>query len=288
MFYGLAILFGVALLVLAALMTAMIAWRIAHPVRRTVGWAVANDLPTDPGEAGADYETITIEDADGRPLDLWLVTGDAANGPVVVMLHGWGDGRLGELLWLPRLKPLSSHLVLFDQRAQGESRQPRCTAGRREADDARRIVTWLRQRDPDRRVVLFGYSMGAVTAIRTAIGSGSDVDAVIADSPYRRFSDAAAGMMRLNQIPGSRLTPLATWLAGMLNEDTDHLAARMTQPLLILHGERDTIATHQQAQRIADAAPRGRMICFDDAAHLEAAALDPARYEKALEEAFSD
>jgi hypothetical protein len=116
MMWGLLILLAVAWAVLVLIGTVIIVYVVTHPPRRTEGVAIARGEPTTPAEAGAPrYQTRRMKLADGHELELWDVTGNRPDGPVVVMLHGWGDGRLGELLWLEVLAPLASRLILFER-----------------------------------------------------------------------------------------------------------------------------------------------------------------------------
>lgn len=282
MWYGLVILLGVGLALAIALLLGMVVRGVTHPPRHGAGWALANGLPTGPDDLGADYETCRLDDASGRPLELWMLNGDAARGATVVVLHGWGDSRLGALAWWPTLKTLAGRVIVYDQRAHGESVHRRCTCGRREADDAAAVVRWLKQCDPQRPIVLFGYSMGAAVAIEAAIACGEQVEAVIADSPYRDFTQALAATLRLNGLPARGVAPAAAWLAGVPRQRVAQRAACMNQPLLVLHGEADVIAGSDDARRIAEAAPRGTFVEFQGMAHLQAAAEKQTEYLNAL------
>ncbi|QNN20936.1 alpha/beta hydrolase [Planctomycetales bacterium ZRK34] len=239
-------------------------------------------MPTGPEDVQADYEVCKIEDSSKKLLELWALGGADPEGPCVVVLHGWGDSRLGALAWYDTLKPIAGRIILYDQRAHGESAQRRCTAGRREADDAAVVARWLKQREPDRAVVLFGYSMGAAIGIDAAIECGEVVDAVIADSPYRNFTEALATTLRASALPARGIAPAAAWLARVPGELIAERAAQMKQPLLVLHGTGDIIASHDEARRIAQAAPRGRFVEFEGAGHLQASSDHPQEYDQAL------
>jgi pimeloyl-ACP methyl ester carboxylesterase len=130
--------------------------------------------------------------------------------------------------------------------------------------------------------VLFGYSMGAAIAIDAAIACGDQVDAVVADSPYRNFTQALAATLRANALPARGIAPMAAWLARVPGGTVAERAGRLTQPLLVLHGTGDVIATHDEARRIAQAAPRGAFVEFEGAAHLQASVDQPLEYAQAL------
>ncbi|MBI1370397.1 MAG: alpha/beta fold hydrolase [Planctomycetes bacterium] len=283
MFGGLIILLLLALGLLIAILTAAVMYVSTHPPRRTAGTAIAHGQPTDPAEAGArSYETITVKATDGVPIEVWLVEGERTEGPIIVMLHGWGDARIGELAWFDVLKGCASELVMFDQRGHGESKHARCTLGRAEAGDVLTIIEALRHHGRRGRIVLFGYSMGAIVAMRAA-GMSTEIAGVIADSPYRYLAEAVRGMLRSNATPTWPMVELAQWLLGLSHEDTAAMAGRMAQRVLIMHGTHDAIAPLADARAIATAAgERATLVEFEEAGHLEAGCAHAAEYARAI------
>jgi pimeloyl-ACP methyl ester carboxylesterase len=288
MLWGLLILLAAGLAVVFILGVLTLGRVLVRPPRRTVGGAVARGLPTDPAEAGAEYERRTVRDADGRPIEVWLVEGEAPRGPVIVLLHGWADGRLGELLWLPALRPVASKLVLYDQRGHGESPHKRCTWGRFETEDALGVIEWLHREVAAGPVVLMGQSMGAGIAVRAAVRAGAErVGAVVTDSPFRRPREIVSRTVRRRGLPAWPLVPLAFSVIrpicrGALRADLTEDATALPQPLLVMHGAEDPVVPPAEARAIAEVAPNGRLELFEEAGHLQPACSDPEGYTGAL------
>ncbi len=287
---GLFILLLIALAAVVTVCAVLLSIQLVKPPRHTIGGAVARGLPTDPKEAGAgEFETQTIRDAGGEEMELWLVKGTDPGGPTMVLLHGWGDSRLGELLWLDLLTPVASRLVLFDLRGHGESRQRWCTFGVEELGDVMRVIDWAAALEPVRPIVLMGYSMGASIAMNVAAEAGGKVAGVIAESPYRKVVDAIAAVLRLNRLPSGLVAFLAigllrTWWPGVGKINSVRSAGRMTQPLLLLHGSQDQVVSSAEIREIAAAAAQGVLCEVEGAEHLQATTLDPVRCEAAIEE----
>ena len=141
------LLVSAALLLLAAGM--YVAWRLTHPPRRTATSMIADSLPSDPGEMGFVFETVRWTTPCGDDLQGWLVEGGDADGPPLVLLHGWGDSRYGAMAWLPVVRPLFSSILLYDHRGHGDSPQSCCTWSAMEVEDAAAAAQWL---DPARHV----------------------------------------------------------------------------------------------------------------------------------------
>jgi pimeloyl-ACP methyl ester carboxylesterase len=289
MWLGLTILLLAGLALVLAAGAAAVAYRLAHPPRRTAGTNLARGLPTDPEEAGFPYETDRVELPHGPAIELWRVSGGDPSGPTLVLLHAWGESRYGLLAWLPVLGPLARRLVLFDARAHGDSPARRFTGGRDEATDLAAVVEHLRHTDPDADtaaagpIVLVGMSIGAVIAIREA--GRLEVAGVIADSAYDDAVAVTRRTVRSTGLPGLPLAwPACAYLAlrhGRRTWRPTHRdAAALTRPLLLLHGRADRLAPPAEAERIAAAAPRAELAWFDHADHLALIDRAPDRYRR--------
>ncbi|MEL7473544.1 MAG: alpha/beta fold hydrolase, partial [Planctomycetota bacterium] len=155
------LLIGLACLWLA--MTAYVAWGLTHPPRRTYASAVSRGLPGDPGELDRprSWDTWLVRLAHARhEAEVWSVEGDDSAGPVVLLVHGWGDSRIGGLVRTPHLARHASRVVLFDQTGHGTTGAA-CRLGTREVDDVRVVLDRIREAFPDRDIALYGWSLGA-------------------------------------------------------------------------------------------------------------------------------
>lgn len=284
---GLLILMLIALVLVLVAGGAAVAHRLTHPPRLTYGTQVARELPTDPHDLGFAFTTRAIPLERGRSLEAWEVEGGREDGPTLIMLHAWGNGRLGQLAWLNVLQPVAGRLVLFDQRGHGESSEFTCEWGGGECADARAVIEDVRLREPGRPIVLFGCSMGAMVAIETAIAAGPErVAGVIADSPYRHPAEAVRQYMRMRHLPTWPLVELAAIVMrfscpAFADYDTTDRAAQLRQPLLVFHGADDAVVPLEHASAIVAAAADARLEVFVGAAHLKCAQ-HPLRYQRAV------
>jgi pimeloyl-ACP methyl ester carboxylesterase len=291
MWPGLLILLGAAALIWMLIISIGIAWSIARPARVTEAWAMARQLPADPGEASLDFEEAHFTDADGVGRPVWLIEGRRDDGPILLMLHAWAESRINMLQWAIKLQPTCGAMALFDRRGHGECPHPADRQFHRECEDVGRLITWLGQRYPNRPIVLLGSSQGAVVAVLAALGGG--VDGVIADSPYRYVLDPIRRVVRARRLPTLGTVELAAvWLywraPGQVGFDLADQAEQLTVPLLVMHGQADHIVPIDHAQAVADRAPRGRLVRFDQCDHLEAIAGATGRYRQALIDWFAD
>lgn len=278
-------LFAVAAVVVAVAGTAALVRGLMRPPRKTLGVALAMGLPQDPGEAGLAFESMRLSLSDGGETPAWLVEGRRADGPAVVVVHGFGDSRYGALTWAELLLPHASKLLFYDLRGHGEAESRNAHCGTTDIADLLAILDQLR---PDRPVVLFGYSMGGGIAIAAAAQDDA-VAGVIADGPYRLWDEPIRHHLRARRLPRWPFVKLAEWALRVMlpafsprRFDRAEHARRLRCPLLILHGDDDHLCPLASARALVDAAPDGELVVIEGGGHLDLPLHDEPRYRAAL------
>ncbi|NJL30440.1 MAG: alpha/beta hydrolase [Phycisphaerales bacterium] len=223
----------------------LIAVELLRPRRRTFASALAKNLPTDPGQLGWTFEETQFVFSDGSNTPGWVIQGKKADGPVVVVCHGWGEGRYDVL---PRLHPvvaLASRIVVYDQRGHGESEAKLSRLGTWEVRDLRCVVDQVGERlGTHQPIVLLGYSMGAGVVIQFVAGlpdatehQGNQpiINAVVVEGSCPKLSIALAGILRTLHFPPYPMAWIAPWLviqpwglgSGMDGSSHDHPQAAL-------------------------------------------------------------
>ncbi|MDX1683401.1 MAG: alpha/beta fold hydrolase [Phycisphaeraceae bacterium] len=287
--YGLIILFLVAAGLIWLAGSVALVWRLRHPHRKTAGVAVARGLATAPEELGYAADAVTFTLDDGTEVEGWIIQGEAADGPLLVVSHGFNDSRYGALTWLDRLAKHASHVVIFDHRGHGDSDAPVSAHGPKESADLAVVTRQALDRAGERRVVLFGYSFGAGVALEAAVESEMDVAGVIGDGLYRWPLEAPAGYLRSRGWPALPFTAaVGAWcrLTGGPVYDRAEQASRLAAPLLLLHGDEDRICPIDSARAVVEAAPVGRLEVFRGGRHLNLGCDFQAQYDAALSRFF--
>ena len=299
---GLLILFLVAAGLIVLLGTVAMLRGLTRPRRKTYGRALARGVPVEPGDVGLHGREVTFSLADGSSSPGWILEGGDPTGPTVLVLHGHGDSRYGALTWTPLLAPLASRLVLFDARGHGEAQATTSTLSEREPDDVLAVIEQIEP--PPESLVLFGYSMGAGIALATAARPPRNprtppndratppIVGVIADGPYRFWHEPVHGVFREHRWPRWPFTNLVGLVLRMQHRrlpgmDRAADAAALPCPLLVLHGERDPVCPIDSARAIAQAAPRGELVEFEQGGHLDLASRDETPYRAALQIFFA-
>lgn len=290
---GLLVLFLVAAVLLVVGVSAAAVHRITHPSRQTYAVAIGRGWPASPAEIGLDYAEETFTFSDGARTPVWTIKGRKPGGPMVIITHGWGDGRYGVLPWVELLADLASSVVIYDLRGQGESSAPASKLGAMEVDDLLALASHAAE--PGRPIVLLGMCMGAGFSIAAAAREPARFVGVVGDAAYRRGLQPVVGFFRINRWPVWPFYHLVGLLLMMRfcsdrKFDRARHAAKLQCPLLLLHGAEDPISPVEAAREIAAAVPdgRGRLVEFENGGHLDLVKTDPARYRDALAAFFAE
>ena len=90
---GLLILLGIALALVVALVTTMMAWQMVHPPRHTAGWALARGLPCDPNDLKLKFEEWWLDRPGGIRLPVWEIESGQRSAVSSQKKLGWHDLR---------------------------------------------------------------------------------------------------------------------------------------------------------------------------------------------------
>jgi pimeloyl-ACP methyl ester carboxylesterase len=135
-----------------------------------------------PADRGLAFENVEFATKDGITLRGWYIY--PRNGAVVIALHGYGGDRLHVLAQAEMLARHGFGVLLYDQRASGESDGETLSWGWRDVADVSDAVTYLGGRsdlDPG-RIGVYGCSTGAevalaATALEPRLGAAAAEDA---------------------------------------------------------------------------------------------------------------
>lgn len=145
-------------------------------------------LTETPATYGAQYRDVEFQTSDGVKISGWLLP-SSDKRTTIIYSHGLFRSRRELLERAIDLWKLGYGALLYDSRNHGESGPAKVTLGYNERLDAEAAAKFLSEevRSTD-RIVLFGISMGAATAL-LATAETPQASAVIADSPFLSFKE---------------------------------------------------------------------------------------------------
>ena len=199
-------------------------------------------------------EEVVLETADGEKVIAWHVP-PRSDKPVVLYFHGNG-GALN--LRVDRFQKITARgvgLLALSYRGYGGSTGRPTETGL--IEDARAAYAYAMERYPG-RIAVWGESLGSGVAV--AIASEKPVTHVILDSPYSAAVDVAADLYWF--------LPVRLLMRDQFRSD---LRMRtVTAPVLILHGEADTIIPIAYGERLLAMVPgKKQMVRFPGGEHVD-------------------
>jgi uncharacterized protein len=144
--------------------------------------APAPGIVTIPIDLPFPVQAVSFEGAGGIRLAGWYVP--PRNGVVIILLHGYGGNRL-EMRWhAERLVAAGYGVLLYDERASGESGGTQRSMGWLDVEDMGGALALLSAQKNGRtnRIGFLGASMGAEIGL-IAAARYPQIEAVIADGP---------------------------------------------------------------------------------------------------------
>jgi len=242
-----------------------LAYRFALAYRVRAGYPRRYPPTITPADLGLPFESLGIASA-GLELPAWFIPARGGEpGPGVVLVHGWESARDRTLPMARFLHAAGFHCLTFDVRGHGANPAEALPLSAGEfGADALAAFGVLAGRPEVTAGAISGHSMGAIGAI-LAGAADPRVGAVVATSgpadPYR-LTRQTFRLARL-PIPDPIAYPLA-WLTtrvyvrprGHAVESISATAAvaRYRGPILLAHGDQDTVVPASHMARLAVAA----------------------------------
>lgn len=208
-----------------------------------------------PDRVGVRYETLALRAADGVELTAWFMPASGKSHATVLFLHGNAENISTHFLNVAWMPAEGFNVLALDYRGYGTSAGSPSLPGAQLDIDAALEALLARPDVDSRRIVLFGQSLGGALAIHYAARGTQRgaLRAVISDSAFADYR-----MIASEKLATFLLTWPFQWLPTLtVDNDYSPLASigeLSPLPLVLIHGEADTIVPPHHAQRLYQAA----------------------------------
>jgi uncharacterized protein len=209
---------------------------------------------TAPAAAGLPQaEEAVLDTADGEKVIVWHIP-PKGERPVVLYFQGNGGGLN---LRADRFRALTADgtgLVALNYRGYGGSTGSPTEDGL--IADAEAVYAFAAARYPAERIVLWGESLG--TGVAVALASSRKIARLMLDSPFTSAVDVGAQVYWFLPVRFLMKDPFRS----------DLRIAKVSAPLLIMHGTRDTVVPFALGERLfALAKEPKRFVRFEGGGH---------------------
>lgn len=212
-----------------------------------------------PVDYGLPFEEIAVPGRDGLALAGWRLPHNPPADALVILFHGYNSEKSGILPEASIFHELGLEVVMVDFPGHGGSPGNRTTLGISEAEDVASALLWARERWPERKILLYGHSMGGAAVMRAMAMYGAKPDGAIIESVFDTLLDAIRFRFQLMSLPPFPAAEILLFWGGQqlgfdgFAHDIVAYAGSVDVPVLMLHGARDNRASVAGAQRVFDA-----------------------------------
>ncbi len=264
------------------------AWTIADANIRPAQHEVCCGSPND---FGAEYESVTMRMTDGIQLSGWYIP--TQNGATIILLHGYGGDRTGMLIQAEMLVSHGYGVLLYDQRASGESEGDLRSWGWQDVADVGAVLNFL-ETHPDVETGPVGV-LGCSTGAEIAIGAGAQYEAIGAVVADGAFYAAASDTLPTYDFSDWITWPIypiflqsMEWKSGSSAPMPLKEAVALISPrsLLLIAAEKDGYEQFRAEQYYASAAEPKELWVVAGAGHCGGPIAQPEEYEKRIVDFF--
>lgn len=196
--------------------------------------------------------------------------------PVLLYLHGARWNVAGSAPRIRRMQELGFSVLAVDYRGFGKS-TPDLPSETMAYEDARAAWDWLRAHHPGRPRYIFGHSLGGAIAIGLAAEVDDEAGTVV-EGTFTSIPDVW-NSLRWGWLP----------LSSLITQRFDALerVPRIGSPLLVVHGDQDSLILPSLGRRLFEAAQGPKaFVLVQGGSHHNTNAVGQAQYRQALAELF--
>jgi hypothetical protein len=204
--------------------------------------------------AGLSYEAVRFKSADGTALSGLFFPSTATSNGTVIQFHGNGDNMTSHAFLAAWLAKERYNVFVFDYRGYGASAGKPSIPGA--VADGVAAINYVASRpdvDPN-RLIVFGQSLGgalAVAAVARAQPAG--VKAVVVESTFASYRAIARDKLRRLWLTWPLQAPLSLLFPDAMSP-IRFVKEISPRPLLVIHGDADSIVPIQNGQALFGAA----------------------------------
>lgn len=210
-----------------------------------------------PTDDGSNYETHLIQGSNNVSLEAWFVP-NPEHRALVILFHGYAGCKSDLLIPASQLHSMGYEVLLVDFHGSGGSSGSDTGIGFTEGKDVAQSVSYARTQWPNRRIILYGVSMGSAAILRAIAVEGVTADAVIIESPFDSLLNTARNRFKVKGLPAFPAAELLIFWGGVqqgfngFEHNPAEYARSVGCPVLMMQGERDSRVTPEQGRKIFD------------------------------------
>ena len=208
-----------------------------------------------PADIGLAFDTHSYQGADSHTLEAWSIPAENEDF-LIILFHGYADSKETLLPTAKQLNELGLRTFLVDFYGSGGSSGNRTTVGYLESRDVSQSFYYAKEKWPQAKVILYGYSMGGAALLKSIATDEIEPDGVVLEATFDRMLSTVQNRFHSMGLPATPLANLLVfwggWQSGFnaFNHNPADYAQFVTSPSLVIHGQHDPRVTSTQADAV--------------------------------------
>ncbi len=223
---------------------------------------------------GFTYETVRLETKDGLSIEAWYSKTDSVAKGTVILFHGLSIAKDHLLDEADEFRNTGYNVMLVDFRGHGNSEGNTTTMGVKESEEVKIAYDYILTLG-EKRIFLWGSSLGAVVIIKAIVDYNMDVSGIILEAPFASIQSHLKARARLLGFPKQPFAFLTTFWIGIergfngLGANTCKYAKEINCPVLLQWGSEDVYVLKWEIDSVfnAIASSNKKLTIYEDAFH---------------------
>lgn len=216
-------------------------------------------------------------------IEAWYAKHRREKGSIA-LFHGHIASKSAVIAEAEQFYKMGYSVLLVDFRGHGNSDGNYTTIGYKESEEVQLAYEFLKKKT-DKKVILWGISMGAA-AITSAFNNGYvKPDGVILEMPFGSLLDAVEGRVKMMNLPVQPLSSLLTFWGGAENGfwafdlKPEEYAKKIHCPVLLQAGKLDNRVSLQEIEDIYNNIPTEKQkVIYETARHQSLFLKEPEKW----------
>ncbi len=239
------------------------------------------------------YHAVTLQTKDNIAIDGWYSQTDTST-KCVIFFHGISVNKSYVVKEASMFRSWGYNVLLIDFRAHGKSGGSNSTFGMKETDETAEAFEYAKFRG-NKRIILYGVSLGAGVSLRAAACGMVHPDAIIADMPFGSLHLHLKSRAEVLGFPSEPFATLVTFWIGMergynaFRHNIDAYAKDVHCPVLVEWGEKDRYVKRNEITNVFKnlGSSKKKLVVYPNADHESFLQVDPITWQKSMKDFLS-
>ena len=234
------------------------------------------------------YDTVNFKTEKEIFIEAWYGKTDSISKGTVILFHGLTISKDKVLAEADEFRYLGFNVLLVDFRAHGNSGGNTTTIGVRETEEVKLAYDYVSHLG-EKKIVLWGSSMGAVTIAKTIADYNIKPAGVILEMPFASLQTHLRARARMIGFGGFPEIPFGFFVTSWMSiergfngfkHQTAKYAEKITCPVLMEWGALDPYVLKDETDKVFSAItyPNKKLVIYDHASHESFVQNDPLKW----------